>query len=244
MISRRLGSTHSLVLSYSVANSQMHKHIFCRESWQQMIFSLLLLLMFVQRGISQLPDWNAELEVSGETEWTPQPEVTGDTYWSGSAPLCVGGCKARHREVRRDRCGNSNCCWLGYKSLCRVNCGRPGVDYNGVLYGNDWWVGSVVRYTCRSGFMLMGNPTSLCQPNGLWTPKPSCLRMCQRGSIEVSERELNGTCNSTCADKSYFGPPKLGCTRIDNCKKKESGWKRFFAQCVPCICDCSLSCGE
>ncbi|XP_020564577.1 CUB and sushi domain-containing protein 1-like isoform X1 [Oryzias latipes] len=275
MISRRLGSTHSLVLSYSVANSQMHKHIFCRESWQQMIFSLLLLLMFVQRGISQLPDWNAELEVSGETEWTPQPEVTGDTYWSGSAPLCVGGCKARHREVRRDRCGNSNCCWLGYKSLCRgllssagtdggahlqrsypyskwqfsssslcapVNCGRPGVDYNGVLYGNDWWVGSVVRYTCRSGFMLMGNPTSLCQPNGLWTPKPSCLRMCQRGSIEVSERELNGTCNSTCADKSYFGPPKLGCTRIDNCKKKESGWKRFFAQCVPCICDCSLSC--
>lgn len=66
MISRRLGSTHSLVLSYSVANSQMHKHIFCRESWQQMIFSLLLLLMFVQRGISQLPDWNAELEVSGK----------------------------------------------------------------------------------------------------------------------------------------------------------------------------------
>lgn len=111
--------------------------------------------------------------------------------------------------MRRDRCGNSSCCWLGYKSLCRgllssagtdggahlqrsypyskwqfsssslcapVNCGRPGVDYNGVLYGNDWWVGSVVRYTCRSGFMLMGNPTSLCQPNGLWTPKPSCLR--------------------------------------------------------------------
>lgn len=142
------------------------------------------------------------VSTAGETEWTPQPEFTDDTYWSGSAPLCVGGCKARHQEVRRDRCGNSSCCWLGYKSLCRglfpstgtdggantspqkqfsslcasVNCGRPAVDYNGVLYGNDWWVGSVVRYTCRSGFMLVGNPTSLCQPDGLWTPKPSCLR--------------------------------------------------------------------
>eukprot|EP00064_Thunnus_orientalis_P002828 superscaffoldBa00000219_g2836 len=163
-------------------------------------------------------------------------------YWSGTAPLCYGGCKSLHQELRRDRCGDSSCCWLGYKSLCRVNCGRPDVDYNGVVYGNDWWVGSVVRYACRPGFLLVGNPTRFCQPNGLWTAKPTCLRMCQRGRIEISEKELNGTCNSTCAYKSYFGPPKQGCTLIDNCKKKDTGWKRFFAQCVPCICDCALSC--
>ncbi|KAJ0004440.1 hypothetical protein NQD34_010654, partial [Periophthalmus magnuspinnatus] len=146
------------------------------------------------------------------------------------------------QEVRRDQCGDSSCCWLGYKSLCRVNCGKPAVDYNGVVYGNDWWVGSVVRYTCRPGFMLLGNSTRTCLPNGLWTPRPSCLRMCKKGHIEISEAELNGTCSSMCAYKSYYGPPKQGCTRIDNCKKKETGWKRFFAQCVPCICDCSLSC--
>ncbi len=68
--------------------------------------------------------------------------------------------------------------------------------------------------------------------------------MCRRGQIEISERELNGTCNSTCTYKSYFGPPKQGCTQIDNCRKKETGWKRFFAQCVPCICDCALSCSQ
>ncbi|XP_061595337.1 CUB and sushi domain-containing protein 1-like [Cololabis saira] len=208
------------------------------------MLSRLLLLLFgsLQRGFSQIPEWNTELEVSGETEWTPQPGFADYTYWSGTAPICVGGCKARHQELRRDRCGNSSCCWFGYKSLCRVNCGRPDVDYNGVVYGNDWWVGSLVRYACRSGFKLVGNPTRSCQPSGLWTPRPTCLRMCQRGSIEINERELNGTCNSTCADKSYFGPPKLGCSQIDNCKKKETGWKRFFAQCVPCICDCALSC--
>lgn len=150
------------------------------------------------------------------------------------------------------------------------------MDYNGAVYGNDWWVGSVVRYTCRSRFRLIGNSTRSCQPNGLWTPKPICLRestqtankttttttigfltqyqhlrsltcllgMCKQGQIEISERELSGTCNSTCVGKSYFGPPKRGCSQIDNCRKKETGWKRFFAQCVPCICDCAFSCGE
>lgn len=156
--------------------------------------------------------------------------------------------------------------------LFAVKCARPDVDHNGAVFGNDWWVGSVVRYTCRPGFMLVGSPTRTCQPSGLWTPKPICLResathhehaktlrkcfdhsrlsfgfflgMCQRARIEISEKELNGTCNSTCTNKSYFGPPKKGCSRIDNCKKKETGWKRFFAQCVPCICDCALTCGE
>lgn len=148
--------------------------------------------------------------IAGVTEWIPVA-ANNDTYWSGSAPLCVGGCRAQHQELRRDRCGASSCCWLGYKTLCKgqttaimipplkhrlqrlllislvwnvhffcisVNCGRPDVDYNGVVYGNDWWVGSVARYACRSGFMLVGSPTRSCQPDGRWTPKPICLREC------------------------------------------------------------------
>lgn len=70
-----------------------------------------------------------------------------------------------------------SCFAFASASLCMaVNCGRPDVDYNGAVYGNDWWVGSVVRYTCRPGFMLVGSPTRTCQQNGLWTPKPFCLR--------------------------------------------------------------------
>lgn len=57
--------------------------------------------------------------IVGVTEWTPQPDVIKDTYWSGSAPLCLGGCKAQHQELMRHPCGDSSCCWLGYKSLCR-----------------------------------------------------------------------------------------------------------------------------
>ncbi|XP_053703954.1 sushi, von Willebrand factor type A, EGF and pentraxin domain-containing protein 1 [Synchiropus splendidus] len=199
----------------------------------------LLVLVLVHRAGCQSTELmeDAGLE-AGDQDWTPKPDV----YWAGTAPLCVGGCKNRHRELRRDPCGDSSCCWLGYKSLCRVNCGRPDVDYNGLLYGNDWWVGSVVRYSCLPGFMLLGNSTRQCQASGRWSARPSCLRMCQRGRVEVSERELGGTCNSTCEGKSYHGVPKQGCTRIFNCRKKDTGWKRFFAHCVPCICECSLAC--
>lgn len=56
-----------------------------------------------------------------------------------------------------------------------VNCGLPDVDFNGVVYGNDWWVGSMVRDECRPGFILVGEPTRTCQSNGKWTAKPSCL---------------------------------------------------------------------
>ncbi|XP_049656582.1 CUB and sushi domain-containing protein 1-like isoform X1 [Accipiter gentilis] len=103
------------------------------------------------------------------------PEGDLDTYWSGTAPICVGGCKGKHKELKRSQCGNGSCCWLGYKSFCRVNCGRPEADFNSVVYGNDWWVGSVVRYSCRPGFLLLGDPASACQSNGRWTPKPTCL---------------------------------------------------------------------
>lgn len=62
--------------------------------------------------------------------------------------------------------------------LLTVNCGRPEADFNSVVHGNDWWVGSVVRYSCRPGFLLLGDPASACQSDGHWTPKPSCLREC------------------------------------------------------------------
>ncbi|XP_066518341.1 protein lev-9 isoform X2 [Hoplias malabaricus] len=177
-----------------------------------------------------------------------QEEGLADTYWSGTAPLCFGGCRGRHRELKKDRCGDSECCWVGYKTLCRVNCGQPDVDFNGVVFGNDWWVGSVVRYECRPGFVLVGDPARACQSNGKWTPKPSCLRVCRRGRVEVGEKVTNGVCTSTCPPKNYPGSSSSslshGCSFIDNCRTKEEGWKRWFTRCTNCECDCYMPCGE
>ncbi|XP_064253778.1 CUB and sushi domain-containing protein 3-like [Passer domesticus] len=167
-----------------------------------------------------------------------------DTYWSGTAPICLGGCKGRHKELKRSQCGNGSCCWLGYKSFCRVNCGRPEADFNSVVHGNDWWVGSVVRYSCRPGFVLLGDPASACQPDGRWTPKPSCLRICLRGRIEISERELTGGCSSSCGSPAPPGAAlSRGCIRVSACATKLSGWPRWFQRCDICECDCHVPCG-
>lgn len=139
---------------------------------------------------------------------SPALPAAQDTYWSGTAPICLGGCKGKHKELKRSPCGAGSCCWLGYKSFCRgtaaarfwgraflgpspppaarvplvgsspspVNCGRPEADFHSLVHGNDWWVGSVVRYSCRPGYLLLGDPASSCQPDGRWTPKPTCLR--------------------------------------------------------------------
>lgn len=72
-----------------------------------------------------------------------------------------------------------------------VNCGRPEADFNSVVYGNDWWVGSVVRYSCRPGFLLLGDPASACRSDGRWTPKPTCLRE-YRGGLTHPQPAVGG----------------------------------------------------
>ncbi|XP_064588326.1 uncharacterized protein LOC135457555 isoform X5 [Zonotrichia leucophrys gambelii] len=57
-----------------------------------------------------------------------EPEGDLDTYWSGTAPICLGGCKGRHKELKRSQCGNGSCCWLGYKSFCRGICLRGRIQ--------------------------------------------------------------------------------------------------------------------
>ncbi|KAL2094979.1 hypothetical protein ACEWY4_009698 [Coilia grayii] len=206
--------------------------------------ALVLLLLGSSNGVATQVSLLEAQEADQGSGVEPDWKALADTYWSGTAPVCVGGCKGRHRELKKDSCGDSDCCWVGYKSLCRVNCGRPDVDINGFVYGNDWWVDSVVRYVCRPGFMLIGDPTRTCQSNGRWTAKPSCLRVCRQGRVEVSERELDGACTSSCATKSYEGEARRGCRRIANCQKKESGWKRWFTRCDTCQCECLVPCGE
>ncbi|KAK3509505.1 hypothetical protein QTP70_035159, partial [Hemibagrus guttatus] len=112
-----------------------------------------------------------------------------------------------------------------------VNCGPP--DINGVVYGNDWWVGSVVRHECRLGFMHVGEPRRICQPNGKWTAKPSCLRVCHQGRLEISERHIDEACTSTC-------PLKNVVSIKHHCRIKESGWRHWFTRCTHCECDCFI----
>ncbi|XP_050778108.1 sushi, von Willebrand factor type A, EGF and pentraxin domain-containing protein 1-like [Gopherus flavomarginatus] len=129
--------------------------------------------------------------------------------------------------------------------LFSVNCGRPEADFNSMVYGNDWWVGSVVRYGCRPGFLLVGNPARACQSDGHWTPKPTCLRICLQGRIEINERDIDGSCSSTCTDKAHLRAfLNHGCIKISNCVTKQWSWTRWFVRCDFCECDCYVPCSS
>ncbi|XP_048369102.1 sushi, von Willebrand factor type A, EGF and pentraxin domain-containing protein 1-like [Sphaerodactylus townsendi] len=173
------------------------------------------------------------------------PEATSDSYWSGTAPFCFGSCRGKHKEVKRSPCGDGSCCWFGSKAFCRVNCGQPEVGPNSMVYGNDWWVNSVVRYSCQPGFLPVGDPVSVCQSDGYWTPKLTCLRICLQGRVEISKRDVTGGCSSTCPDVvNSTAILQHDCVKISACVTKPAGWIFWFSRCDFCECDCYVPCAD
>ncbi|CAG2248856.1 unnamed protein product [Mytilus edulis] len=60
--------------------------------------------------------------------------------------------------------------------IAEVNCGYPGYISHGKLHGSTFTYGRTVRYTCDSGYLLVGGSFSRrCQLSALWSGrKPRC----------------------------------------------------------------------
>ncbi|XP_078726019.1 sushi, von Willebrand factor type A, EGF and pentraxin domain-containing protein 1-like [Lampetra fluviatilis] len=173
--------------------------------------------------------------------------IVRDEFWEGSSPLCWGHCRDPYRAVQSDPCGDGTCCWVGRKTLCRVNCGPPGHVQNGVAYGNDWWVFSVVRYRCAPGFVMVGAPTRTCLPAGHWSPQPTCARACSSGLLEVDVARLAGGCPPLCPAGAFDAPSaaQLGCSRLSHCTDTRHEWLPWASSpCARCLCRCFVPCGH
>ncbi|KAB5530866.1 hypothetical protein PHYPO_G00134270 [Pangasianodon hypophthalmus] len=69
--------------------------------------------------------------------------------WSGSPPHCTGDSGGR--------------------------CGDPGVPVHGIRLGEQFSVGSVVRFSCEPGYVLRGSLERTCLANGTWLgTQPEC----------------------------------------------------------------------
>lgn len=54
-------------------------------------------------------------------------------------------------------------------------CGDPGVPVHGIRLGEEFTVGSVVRFSCEPGYALKGSPERTCLANGSWLgTQPEC----------------------------------------------------------------------
>lgn len=67
--------------------------------------------------------------------------------------------------------------------------------------------------------------------------------VCRKGQVEINERDIDEACTSTCPSK-YLVSIKHGCSFIDHCRIKDSGWKHWFTRCTHCECDCFIPCGK
>ena len=86
-----------------------------------------------------------------------------------------------------------------------VDCGDPGTPQNGNRNFTDTLEGSVVTYTCNTGFELVGNPTQVCEltPDGaIWnSTRPECRRMVN--VIHAESVYIHNFC-SCCVWKSWY----------------------------------------
>ncbi|KAJ7376255.1 EGF domain, unclasssified sub [Desmophyllum pertusum] len=82
-----------------------------------------------------------------------------------------------------ERCMNGN--WIGNPPTCqyeikRKSCARPGSIRHGDFepQGDDFTVGSTVKFFCKNKYRLRGNPELTCKANGQWSPKqqPRCTK--------------------------------------------------------------------
>lgn len=82
------------------------------------------------------------------------------------------------------RCGADRK-WSGTLPTCKeINCGPPGILYNGWLENIDagTGLGASIIFRCQPGMLLVGNTSTVCQIDGRWRyPVPECLGMTSPG---------------------------------------------------------------
>ncbi|KAG7158260.1 Sushi, von Willebrand factor type A, EGF and pentraxin domain-containing protein 1-like 3 [Homarus americanus] len=92
--------------------------------------------------------------------------------------------------------------WEGEDLQCHpVDCGNPGTLPHGYISGNDYMYGNIVRFTCDTGYKLLGEPTAECQFDGSWSNYvTSCLQITcpEPQQIEFGKMKLEN-------DDSVFG---------------------------------------
>lgn len=76
------------------------------------------------------------------------------------------------------RCGADRRWSNGLPQCKEINCGSPGILYNGWLENMDagTGLGASIIFRCQPGMLLVGNSSTVCQIDGRWRyPIPECL---------------------------------------------------------------------
>ncbi|XP_008552444.1 uncharacterized protein LOC103574714 [Microplitis demolitor] len=96
--------------------------------------------------------------------------------------------------------------WSDQAPICEeINCGSPGVLYNGWIENieHGTGLGASIIFRCKEHMKLEGNTSSVCENDGKWRyPVPHCLAPCiipqiEKGHISVDSHEADHINNVT-----------------------------------------------
>ncbi|CAL7950374.1 unnamed protein product [Xylocopa violacea] len=141
----------------------------------------------------------------------PKPEnpVNGKAVYTSYAYNSIVSyeCKYGYTVVgpATRRCGADRK-WTGKTPTCQeINCGSPGVLYNGWIENIETGtgLGASIIFRCNDHMKLEGNTSSVCQIDGKWRyPLPQCLAPCvvpqiENGNITVASHDKDHINNVT-----------------------------------------------
>lgn len=125
--------------------------------------------------------------------------------------------------------------WSGSDPTCElVDCGYPGIPYNGYRHGNYYKYNSTISFSCKSKHHLEGAHEVKCLANGKWSaPLPECLaRSCGNPGVPYNGFK-HGTSHTygsivqyTC-QKGY----KLVGDRTRSCEEATAKWTGSLPAC-------------
>ncbi|XP_074480016.1 sushi, von Willebrand factor type A, EGF and pentraxin domain-containing protein 1 isoform X1 [Sebastes fasciatus] len=157
--------------------------------------------------------YNSEIELSCQPGFLLQGKsisvCQADGTWSHESPTCVP-----------------------------ARCGKPSPIPNGRGFGSEFGLNSKVNYECDEGYTLNGDPTRICQTDGLWDkPAPRCDIISCDPPEDISHGFLNGSSFNyddvveyVCFDGyEVVGDPILRCSA-------QGFWVGAVPQCRPCVC--------
>ena len=154
------------------------------------------------------------LDTPLESEKQTRPEVLQIGRKVGDKAIfsCPRGYGLRGGEHEQHCTTNGE--WSGVIPYCEeVECSSPHPPEKGFLDSvriDRFLAGDIVQFGCENGFMLVGNPISICQENGHWSgPRSKCLPACTYPGQSYGARlqseikffySLNETVKFSCAD--------------------------------------------
>lgn len=168
----------------SISKVHTNRHNSFKRNTIHFVTACIKLIIFILSFLhhSKYEKNNVEIVVTSVVCPIPESPKNGKAIYTSLSYNSIVSYECRYGYTLVNdssrRCGADRK-WSGTLPACKeINCGTPGILYNGWLENMDagTGLGASIIFRCQPGMLLVGNSSTLCQIDGRWSyPVPECL---------------------------------------------------------------------